>query len=960
MRSCISILFGLILSFQISAQELGLPFYHYFSSKEYDGGMQNYAIGQNKYGIIYSANNFGLLEYDGGTWERYALPNSTKIRDFYIESNGRIYVAGQGQLGYFRLNQKGIFEFISWTANLPLKYQNIEEVWKVFKFNDDYVFCSFNAVFIFDQNGVLKKTIEAEGNFQSFHQNNNQLYFQDNIAGFLKLNGDGSTINLSEPSIFKNEVITGLLEFGTDQINIYLANGKIFSQTSQRTQEIRLPQSELVKSVNSIIRLKNGNIAIGTQYQGLFIFEENGDLILHMDKENGLRNNTILSLFEDVIGNLWIGHNNGISFLELRLPFRVLGRDSGINGTGYAAAQVGNDIYMGTNIHVKKIGRKTQELKDISNSDGQSYSFSIINDDLLLAHNNGGFLINQNTAIPFDGLDGIWNFLPLAKDPAYLLAGTYSGLALFQKTNGTYQFVRRLNGFNESSRLIQQDEQGNIWMSHGYKGIYRLQISDDLREVTAKFYGNKEGLPTNLLNSVWKIGGKLVFTTEYGLYQYNSQTDRFEKETLLNSYFPDDLLITSLVEDPIGNIFFIGSTEIGVLEKQQDGSYKKSNQLFNRLLPLLNDDLQNVSLLKSNEVLFAAKEGFIWYKKNLNETIPAAYPTFIRSVYITGTSDSLVAIGKNIELMEERFGPETSGKNLILPSKRSDIRFEFSNSIPNSWLSTQFRVRLDGLEAEFGEWTNKSDKEYTNLREGVYTFYVQSKDVYGQIGEAVPFTFTILPPWYRTSLAYFFYIISLLILLVVVFKRVDKQYQKKTKIITAKQREELDKKSSDLEQSKQELARLQTERLEAEIQNKNKELASATMHLLNKNGFIDQTKNHLGQIIKKSKNQEVKNELQKVINSIDKNIAEDNDWEQFEMHFDQVHGDFMERFKKTFPNLSPQEIKLTAYLRMNLSTKEIAYLMNISARGVEISRYRLRKKLNLERSENLQEFILKF
>lgn len=960
MRIYCSIFLTFLICFHSHANEHGIPFYHYFSGKDYDGGMQNYSISQNKYGIIYSANNFGLLEYDGGTWERYALPNSTKIRDIFIEKNGRIYVAGQGQLGYFRPNQKGLLEFISWVPKLPLEHQNIEEVWKVFKFNDDYVFCSFYAVFIFDKNGDLKKTIEAKGNFQSFHQSNQQLYLQDNEAGLLRVSNDGSTIMMVEPAVFENVVISGILENNPGQMNFYLANGKVLYFSSQRVQETTVFKDQKVNSINTILRLKNGNIAVGTQYQGVFIFTDSGDLVLHMDKQNGLRNNTILSLFEDVIGNLWMGHNNGISFLELRLPFRVFGRDSGINGTGYSAVQFKDDIYLGTNIHVKRINRNSPDFTDVANTDGQAYSFALVDNDLLLAHNQGAYIIKGDKASPIDGTDGVWNFLPLAQNPNYLLAGTYSGIALFEKVNDTYKYVRRLKGFNESSRLIQQDDQGNIWMSHGYKGIFKLTLSENLQEIEAKFYGNKEGLPTNLLNSVWKVGGKLLFTTEFGLYHYNPSTDKFEKETLINSYFNDNILITSLVEDPLGNIFFIGSNEIGVLEKQLDGTYIKSTQLFNRLLLLLNDDLQNVSLLRTNEVMFAAKEGFIWYKKNLNEVVPPSYPTFIRSVYIRGLSDSLIVIGKNLDLMEERFGLETKGKNLVLPYKNSDIRFEFSNSIPNSQESTLFRVRLDGLEENFGDWASKSDKEYTNLREGVYVFYVQSKDVYGQIADSVPFTFTILPPWYRTNFAYFFYILGSLMLLITFIKRVDKKYQKKTKIITAQQREELQQKASDLEQSKQELERLKTEKLEVEIQNKNKELASATMHLLNKNGFIDQTKNHLGQIIKKSKNPDVKKELEKVISSIDKNIAEDNDWEQFEIHFDQVHGDFMERFKKAYPNLSPQEIKLTAYLRMNLSTKEMAYLMNISARGVEISRYRLRKKLNLERSENLQEFILKF
>jgi len=200
-------------------------------------------------------------------------------------------------------------------------------------------------------------------------------------------------------------------------------------------------------------------------------------------------------------------------------------------------------------------------------------------------------------------------------------------------------------------------------------------------------------------------------------------------------------------------------------------------------------------------------------------------------------------------------------------------------------------------------------------------------------------------------------IITLLYLL---FRIADRKLKKTTAKIQAAQSKVIEQKESDLQDSQKEIERLKTEKLKSEIQGKNKELASATMHLINKNSFIVQTKSHLNSIIKKSKNQEVKNEIKKIISSIEKNIAGDKDWEQFEMHFDEVHGDFMSRFKSRFPDLSPQEIKLSAYLRMNLSSKEIANLMNITIRGVEIARYRLRKKIQLERSENLQEFILKF
>ena len=941
------------------AQDMGLPFSKYYPSSEYKGGIQNFSFGQNQLGLLYVANNFGLLEYDGSSWNRYGLPNSTKIRDLYVENTGKIFVAAQAEFGYFHPNDFGRLEFVSWLPKLPEKYRNVEEVWKVFKNQDRIVFCSFKNIFVFDNQENLLAVLSSEGEFLSFHLSNDQLYFQDSQKGLMKLQQNKAKL-ISAQERLKNDQVTGLLESMSGELQIFTDRGEVYLLSAQSLSDWKSPFLPKFSKVNKVLRLRNGSIAIGTQDEGIFLLKEDGSLILHMNLEKGLRNNTVISIFEDRAGNLWIGHNNGITLLELSLPFRVLGPQNGVQGTGYAARLHNDKVYLGTNVDVVSLEGPMGRTVRIPNSGGQAYSLSVVEKQLLLGHNEGAFLIKDGRAEYIPGVKGVWCFLPLKDHPGYLLAGTYSGLALFEEKNGRYAFVRKLKGFDESSRLIQQDEFGNIWMSHGYKGIYRLTLSDNLEEVAYRFYGNADGLPTNLLNSVWKIAGRVVFTTEYGIYVYNQASDKFEKDPVFSPYFDHEFLITSLVEDPVGNIFYVARKEAGVLEKQADGSYQKNHQIFNKILPLLNDDLQNVSLLRTNEVLFAANEGFIWYKRDINKVVPPLYPTIIKAVYLTKPNDSLLVIGKDIQLLDQKFGKATNGKGLLLPYQKADIRFEFTNSIPNNEGYTQFRFWLEGLENDFGDWTSKRDKAYTNLKEGRYTFYLQSKDIYGQVTAAVPFTFTVLPPWYRTNLAFILYLIALAVLGYTIFKRMDKRYQKKTQAITAVQKQVLEKTSKDLKNSQEELEKLRTEKLEAEIQSKNKELASATMHLLNKNGFIDQTKGQLSQIIKKSKNQEVKNELEKVIQSIDRNIAEDDDWKQFEIHFDQVHGDFMDRFKKSYSSLSPQEIRLTAYLRMNLSTKEIAYLMNISPRGVEISRYRLRKKLQLERSENLQEFILKF
>ena len=98
-------------------------------------------------------------------------------------------------------------------------------------------------------------------------------------------------------------------------------------------------------------------------------------------------------------------------------------------------------------------------------------------------------------------------------------------------------------------------------------------------------------------------------------------------------------------------------------------------------------------------------------------------------------------------------------------------------------------------------------------------------------------------------------------------------------------------------------------------------------------------------------------DLKNLIHEIDHNTDLDEQWQQFKLHFDSVHKGFFERLLKNFPKLTPNELKLCAYLRMNLSTKEIAQMLNISTESVTTKRYRLRKKLGLEKDENLVGYI---
>ncbi|WPR75941.1 two-component regulator propeller domain-containing protein [Algoriphagus sp. NG3] len=958
MRIILTLVLLVLLVHSGLSGNIGLPFFKYYSSQEYQGGIQNYAISQHGTGLIYVANNHGLMEYDGTTWRRHALPNGAKVRHVQIDASGVIYVSGQGDLGTFTPGVDGQLTFESLKTSLPEELQNLEEVWKVYFNGENVFFCTSERILVFDKSRRFQNSIVSDTSFESFHFSHNMLMVNEVGVGIKKLQ-DGVLVPLNDMGFFGDYRVTGILQLNQNKHLVFTRDHGVFSMNGKLVESWKGPKD---LTINTALLLRNGTIALGSQLDGLRIIDGSGNELMKLDKDNGLNNNSIVSLFEDLNGNLWVGHNNGITMVQLSLPFTKINQFSGLTGTGYHATYDQGKIYYGTNNGV--FAQKTSDLGGpevslIRNSTGQVYQIKSIQNQLLVAHNDGAFVIKGEEAHRIAGPGGVWNFQHLHGRQDLILVGSYNGLHLYEIHEGTIQYLRQIEGFSESSRIIEQDDRGNIWVAHGYKGLYRLQLDELLETATVAYYGADAGLPTAMLNNVWRINNRLVFTTQAGIFKFDEQNNRFERDDFFKPYFEEGFLAHFLSEDQMGNIYYIGETEIGVLEKKVDGSYTKNFQVFNKLLPLLNDDLQNISILQGNEVLFAAKEGFVRFSLNDSKYQSAIFSTLIRRVYLTGASDSLV-YGGNAPLVDMRHQNQNQSNRLKIPFKLANIRFESSNPTPNNEMELRFQYWLEGLEPKFGDWIDKPEKAFTNLREGNYTFHVKSKNLFGEVSPTASYSFEVLPPWYRSRVAYAVYLLVISLLTFLIYRIIESRYQKKELLIKTASKRVIQEKESELKHTQAEIEKLKTEKLKQEIHLKDKELATATMHLITKNGFIDQLRNNLNGITKKSKNQEIKNEIQKVIKNIENNFAGDRDWEQFEIHFDQVHGDFMSRFKKEYGSLSPQEIKLSAYLRMNLSTKEIAYLMNITVRGVEIARYRLRKKLGLVRTDNLQEYILKF
>ena len=164
-----------------------IPLTKTFNTIDYDGGIQNWDVKEDKRGFIYVANNFGLLEYDGVNWRRYVVHNNTRLRSIFVDSNGRIYGGGQNQLGYFEPDSTGFLHFVSIRDQLTSDSRPLEDIWRIIKHDNNILFSSYQGILKYD--GKKLEWMKESFGSATAHVVGNTLYSQFPEKGLTKWNG---------------------------------------------------------------------------------------------------------------------------------------------------------------------------------------------------------------------------------------------------------------------------------------------------------------------------------------------------------------------------------------------------------------------------------------------------------------------------------------------------------------------------------------------------------------------------------------------------------------------------------------------------------------------------------------------------------------------------------------------------------------------------------------------------
>ncbi|TRX25208.1 LuxR family transcriptional regulator [Flavobacterium franklandianum] len=924
------LLLNLSLSF---SQEL--PPIIKYSALTYEGGNQNWMITQDKNQHLYFANNEGLLEFNGSSWKLYPSPNETIIRSVKVIGD-RIYTGCYMEFGFWKRQDDGRLKYTSLSTTIKNKILNDEIFWNIISYDQWVVFQSLNRIFIFDSQKVNFTIVATKKGITKSYKTNNSIYFQSLNDGLYEIESGKSRLVSNALILQKNRIVNvfsideGLL-IQTEFNGFYKLANSILSKYSTAVD------AELAStSIYSSIRLSDGSFVIGTVSKGIYILTKEGNLKYHITQILGLTNNTVLSLFEDYDKNLWVGSDNGINCLNLQSPIHSSTDDTGNLGTVYAAKLYQGKLYIGTNQGLfYKNNKSNEEFKLITGTKGQVWSLFEYDNTLFCGHDSGTFIIEDTTAKNIFSLSGTWKFQTVPNQKSLLLQGNYFGLSILTKVNNQWVFRNKIKGFDYSSRYFELDNTFGVYVSHEKQGIFRLQLDTKLQKTNSiiTYSSPKSGKNSGLV----KYNNTIYYAYKEGVFKLDSKTKQFKKDKLLSSVFEND-------EYTSGKMIVDNSNKIWLFSKNRIHYFsmsKLSNQLKQNAIPIpasLTNAMpgyENVTQISNYDYLIGTTDGY--YILNISDLASKRYSVSISEITTNTLSEESIYRSINEE------GEFKYDEN--------NVSFNYTVPEYNKYIKAEYQYVLEGFHDEWSEWSTKPTVSFKNISSGDYVFKVRAKFANSSIENTAVYSFTILKPFYRTNFAIFIFLLFFLFLTRYIHKTYRNYYHKQQEKLIEENNRLLEIKELEIEQQ---LMKVENEKLTLDVDMKNRELAATSMSLNSKNELLAFIKEDLKKTSESNNSLSVKS----VIRTINKNITEEDSWKVFKEAFDNADKDFLKKIKLAHPSLTPNDLRLCAYLRLNLSSKEIAPLLNISLRSVEIKRYRLRKKMDLHHDQGLVEYIL--
>ncbi|MFD2567087.1 helix-turn-helix and ligand-binding sensor domain-containing protein [Pseudotenacibaculum haliotis] len=927
-RKYISAFIFLFVGALSSAQEL--PPIEVFMPEVYGAEDQNWAIDQGSDQTIYFANNKGLLAYNGARWQLHESSNSSIKRSVKVIQD-KIYTGSYMDFGYWEKDDYGNLKYTSIVDQLKVDLLEDEEFWSILELEQWIIFQSLDRIYIYNTKDQTFSIINSETTIIKAYKVDNTIYFQKINQGIYKIES-GKEVLVTDDRQLKDQVV----------VNIFMDNGQLLIQTKEKgffvlnnntvtSWDINLNRQLAQFSIYNSIRLKNGGYLLGTVSHGVLLIDATKRITQQIDQSTGLGNNTVLSLFEDKKRNVWLGSDHGINNINFNAPFRVYKDYLGILGTVYTTLMDDNILYLGTNqgLFYKDYTQKGT-FNFVKGTEGQVWTLQKLKNTIFCGHDKGTFVIKNGVADQISDVAGTWQIKELENLPTLLIQGNYNGLYILENRNSRWRLKNKLDNYNMSSRYIEFVKPNELLVSHEHKGVYKLVLDNNFENVISH---TRVEVDKAIKSSLTTFNNRVLYGSDQGVFYYNTALNTFVKDnTFSQLYNPKDYSSGRLVNTN-DRLFTFTNRSITYAER---GKLSSNYQLLD--LPLSNsiretkDGYENILYVGNDKYLIGTTGGYIITE--LNTKNQEDYRISIDAI----TAHILNVDPKKLNLSEEP----------LLENKENHLNFSFNVTDYSKYLPSLYQYRLLNFNENWSDWSTSPDAVFENLPHGEFTFEVRAKVGDTVTSNIASYNFTIEKPWYLKPSAIVIYFASGFFFVVLVHMIYRGYYKNQRKKLLQQKEKELEIKQLENEQQLMHFKNLE---LEKDIEAKNRELGMSAMNLIKRNELLSTIKKELG-------NTKNLDDISKVVKMINRNLNTTDDWKIFEEAFNNTDKDFIKKLKEQHPNLTSNDLRLCTYLRLNLSSKEIAPLLNISIRSVEVKRYRLRKKMNLPHEESLSSYIL--
>ncbi|HQV33697.1 MAG TPA: hypothetical protein PKV71_17560, partial [Calditrichia bacterium] len=520
---------------------------HHFDYKTYRGHQENWSTTQDSLGRIYVANNSGILIFDGARWQLVRNPANAAVLSVDYAPDGRVYAGLESDFGYLESDSLGFPQYVSLKDRLPDSLRTFQQVWKVHALP--------NAVYFF----TVKRVFRWDGSELSLFHNysisalsnkvGNRIFFGDYGQGIM-VGGEDSLYRLPGCEDFlreENFVVTG---GGKPEELLLITRGRgIFRYHQGQFSTFPTPVGERLRkaAVYCGTTMPDGRLLLGTIRDGLLVLDQNGALLYHVNKDEGLKENTVVHAFVDAQNGIWLAEVNGITRLEPDAGMGTFGEAEGLKGNVLSLLGSSGGIYAGTHEGLFRLKEgppgKRGEFDTVSGIRSFTHALSEQDGQILAGTDRGVFIVEGNQARFIDvAWPRVYGFHRGKAHPEQIYVALLNGLSIMRKNaSGAWDHHRRVQGIEREIRAIGGDRDDRLWLAPAGGGLLRVSVRypdnpSELLTAAIDTFGQAHNLPGGEV-SIAEINGENLFITGNAILIFDEDRQQFAPHPLMEGAY---------------------------------------------------------------------------------------------------------------------------------------------------------------------------------------------------------------------------------------------------------------------------------------------------------------------------------------------------------------------------------------------------------------------------------------